>query len=205
MERRRRSKTGIFVLALAVLLAAAALARSWWLPALGYALIHDEGPAKADLIVVLAGDPYGLRILKGAELVRQGYAPAALVSGAAGFYGAYECDLAIPFAVRHGYPPEYFIPFPNQALSTREEAGLALPELRRRNVRSFLLVTSDYHTARAARLFRAALRASPGGPAMRVVAAPDEFFRPDSWWRSRQAQKTVFTEWCKTIASAFGI
>jgi hypothetical protein len=40
---------------------------------------------------------------------------------------------------------------------------------------------------------------------MRVVAAPDEFFRPDSWWRSRQAQKTVFAEWCKTIASAFGI
>jgi len=192
-------------LVLAILLAAGVLARSLWLPALGYALIHDDGPAKADLVVVLGGDYYGRRILKGAELVRQGYAPAALVSGPAGFYGAYECDLAIPFAVRHGYPPEYFIPFPNQALSTREEASLALPELRRRNVRSFLLVTSDYHTARAARLFRAALRAAGGGPAMRVVAAPDEFFRPDSWWRSRQAQKTVFTEWCKTIASAFGI
>jgi len=192
-------------LALAILLAAGVLARSLWLPALGYALVHDDGPAKADLVVVLGGDYYGRRILKGAELVRQGYAPAALVSGPAGFYGAYECDLAIPFAVRHGYPPEYFIPFPNQALSTREEASLALPELRRRKVRSFLLVTSDYHTARAARLFRAALRAAGGGPVMRVVAAPDEFFRPDSWWRSRQAQKTVFAEWCKTIASAFGI
>ena len=205
MERLRRSRTKISLLALAILLAAGVLARSLWLPALGYALVHDDGPAKADLVVVLGGDYYGRRILKGAELVRQGYAPAALVSGPAGFYGAYECDLAIPFAVRHGYPPEYFIPFPNQALSTREEASLALPELRRRNVRSFLLVTSDYHTARAARLFRAALRAAGGGPAMRVVAAPDEFFRPDSWWRSRQAQKTVFAEWCKTIASAFGI
>ena len=205
MERLRRSRTKISLLALAILLAAGVLARSLWLPALGYALVHDDGPAKADLVVVLGGDYYGRRILKGAELVRQGYAPAALVSGPAGFYGAYECDLAIPFAVRHGYPPEYFIPFPNQALSTREEASLALPELRRRKVRSFLLVTSDYHTARAARLFRAALRAAGGGPAMRVVAAPDEFFRPDSWWRSRQAQKTVFTEWCKTIASAFGI
>ena len=205
MERRRRSRTKISLLALAIILAGGVLARSLWLPALGYALVHDDGPAKADLVVVLGGDYYGRRILKAAELVRQGYAPAALVSGPAGFYGAYECDLAIPFAVRHGYPSEYFIPFPNQALSTREEASLAMPELRRRNVRSFLLVTSDYHTARAARIFRAALRASPGGPAMRVVAAPDEFFRPDSWWRSRQAQKTVFTEWCKTIASAFGI
>ena len=205
MKRLRRSRTKISLLALAILLAAGVLARSLWLPALGYALIHDDGPAKADLVVVLGGDYYGRRILKGAELVRQGYAPAVLVSGPAGFYGAYECDLAIPFAVRHGYPPEYFIPFPNQALSTREEAALVLPELRRRNVGSFLLVTSDYHTARAARLYRAALRAAGGGPAMRVVAAPDEFFRPDSWWRSRQAQKTVFAEWCKTIASAFGI
>jgi uncharacterized SAM-binding protein YcdF (DUF218 family) len=205
VERRRRSKTKIFLLALAVLLAAGVLARSWWLPALGYALVHDDGPAKADLVVVLAGDTYGLRILKGAELVRQGYAPAALVSGPSGFYGVYECDLAIPFAMRHGYPREYFIPFPNQALSTREEAGLVLAELRRRNVRSFLLVTSDFHTARAGRIYRAALRAAGGGPAMRVASAADEFFRPDSWWRTRQAQKTFFVEWCKTIASVIGI
>jgi len=205
VEPRRRSKTKIFLLALAVLLAAGALARSWWLPALGYALIHDEGPAKADLVVVLGGDHYGLRILKAGELVRQGYAPAALVSGPAGFYGAYESDLAIPFAMRHGYPREYFIPLPNEALSTREEAAVVLAELRRRKVRSVLVVTSDYHTARAARIYRAALRAAGGGPAMRVAAAPDEFFRPDSWWRTRQAQKIFLVEWCKTIASAFGI
>jgi uncharacterized SAM-binding protein YcdF (DUF218 family) len=192
-------------LALAVLLVAGVLARSWWLPALGYALVRDEGPAKADLVVVLAGDSFGHRILKAAELVRQGYAPAALVSGPYGFYGAYESDLAIPFAMRHGYPPEYFIPFPNQALSTREEAVVVLAELRRRHVRSFLLVTSDYHTARAARIVRAALRAAGGAPAMRVESAADEYFRPDSWWRTREAQKTCFTEWCKTIASAFGL
>jgi uncharacterized SAM-binding protein YcdF (DUF218 family) len=205
VERRRRSKIKIFLLAAIIFLAAGLLAHSWWLPALGYALVQDDGPARADLVVVLAGDYYGLRILKGGELVRQGWAPAALVSGAPGFFDAHECDLAIPFAVRHGYPPEYFIPFPNQALSTREEADAVLAELRRRNVRSFLLVTSDYHTARAARVYRAALRAAGGGPSMRVAAAPDKFFHSDSWWRTRQARKTVFMEWCKTIASALGI
>jgi uncharacterized SAM-binding protein YcdF (DUF218 family) len=205
VERRRQSRTKILLLVLAVVLAAGALAHSWWLSALGYALIHDDGPAKADLAVVLAGDSYGHRVLKAAELVRLGYVPAALVSGPSGFYGMYESDLAIPFAVRHGYPPEYFIPCPNQALSTAEEAKVVLAELRRRNVRSFLLVTSDYHTARAARTFRAAWRVAGGGPAMRVVSAEDEFFRPDSWWRSRQAQKTFLTEWCKTFASALGV
>jgi hypothetical protein len=37
------------------------------------------------------------------------------------------------------------------------------------------------------------------------VAVPGEFFRPDSWWRNREGQKTAFFEWSKTFASALGI
>jgi uncharacterized SAM-binding protein YcdF (DUF218 family) len=181
------------------------LTRTWWLAGLGYALIHDEGPAKADIAVVLAGDSYGHRIIKAGELVRDGYVPAALVSGPAGAYGLHESDLAIPFAVRHGFPAEWFIAFPNQSLSTREEAAAILQELRRRNVRSFLLVTSDYHSARARRLFLSTERELGGGAPMRTVAAPDEFFRPNSWWRSRQGQKVAFMEWSKTVATVFGL
>ena len=80
------------------------MAHALWLPWLGYLLIHDDGPAKADMAVVLAGDFYGHRIEKAAELVRAGYVPAALVSGPAGMYGNYESDLAIPYIVRKGYP-----------------------------------------------------------------------------------------------------
>ena len=40
---------------------------------------------------------------------------------------------------------------------------------------------------------------------MRVIAAPDENFHWDSWWRSREAQKIFYMEWSKTIASVFGI
>jgi uncharacterized SAM-binding protein YcdF (DUF218 family) len=192
----------LFTLGLAVLLL---LTRSWWLSALGYALVHDEGPAKADIAVVLAGDAYGHRIVKAGELVRAGYVPAVLVSGPAGAYGLHECDLAIPFAVRQGFPPEWFIAFPNNTLSTREEAAAILDELRRRKVNSFLLVTSTYHTARARRIFLAAEHASGGGPQVRMVAAPDEFFQPNSWWRSRQGQKTAFMEWSKTVATTFGL
>lgn len=180
------------------------LSRSLWLPRFGYALVRNDGPAKADIVVVLAGDYYGRRILKSAELVREGYAPAVLVSGAPGFYGAHECDLAVPYAVRHGYPAEWFIPLPNEALSTEQEAGVILPELRRRNIRRCLIVTSDFHTARAARVYRAAERAAGSGPAIRFVAAPDEFFTPGSWWRTRESQKVAFFEWSKTLAYALG-
>ena len=188
-----------------VLAAAAILSRSLWLPVLGYALVHDDGPAKADIAVVLAGDQVGHRIEKAAELIREGYVPAALISGSPGYWGLHECDFEIAYAVRRGFPAQWFIALPHSALSTRDEAPVVLAELRRRNVRSFLLVTSDYHTARARRIFLAAERAMAGGPAMRTVAAPDQFFRPDSWWRNREGRKTAFFEWSKTVASALGI
>jgi len=35
------------------------LIRSWWLPALGWALVRDDGAAKADIAVVLGGDLLG--------------------------------------------------------------------------------------------------------------------------------------------------
>jgi uncharacterized SAM-binding protein YcdF (DUF218 family) len=202
---RRRFPIFKIVLALLAMAVLAFLARSVWLPAFGYALVHDDGPGKAEIAVVLGGDYYGHRIDKAAELVRDGYVPSALISGPPGFYGLYESDLAIQFAVRKGYPANWFIPLPNSALSTKEEAVVILAELRRRNIRSFLLVTSDFHTGRAGRIYKATERAMGYYPAMRVVAAPDEFFRANSWWRARQSQKTTFNEWTKTVATAFGM
>ncbi|HTS25878.1 MAG TPA: YdcF family protein [Bryobacteraceae bacterium] len=172
-----------------------------WLPWFGRVLVHDDGPAKADIAVVLAGDDSGGRILKGAELVREGYVPLALISGPQ-YFDIHESDVAMAFAGRRGYPLQWFLPFPNSTHSTREEAALILAELERRGVRHFILVTSDYHSARARRIWMAAL--SKGGPDMRVVSAPDEFFRKDRWWLNRESQKTVFFEWAKTIATALG-
>lgn len=176
----------------------------FWLPWLGAALVRDDGPSKADFAVVLAGDWKGQRVLHAAELARQGYVRGVVVSGPS-MYGIHECDVAIQYAVRQGYPAESFSPLPNDALSTREEARIVLDDLKRRGAGSFLLVTSDYHTARAARIFSGAMRQMGGGPAMRLVAAPDKFFRTDNWWKSRQGLKTVFMEWSKTVATAFGV
>jgi uncharacterized SAM-binding protein YcdF (DUF218 family) len=189
---------------LLVLAAGAFFTRGLWLPALGAALVDDEGPEKADIAVVLAGDYYGHRIEKAAELVRAGYVPTALVSGPA-YYGTHECDIAIAFIVQRGYPEQWFIPFRHSALSTADEAREILPELQRRKVRRFLLITSDYHSARAGRIFRRAEKSLGSAIDMRIVAAPDEFFRAASWWRSREGQKTVFFEWSKTIATGIGL
>ena len=80
----RRSYLLKFVLVLLLLTVVLYAGRGVWLAALGNALIHDEGAAKADIAVVLAGDSWGHRLIKGAELVRQGYVPQVLVSGPPG-------------------------------------------------------------------------------------------------------------------------
>jgi uncharacterized SAM-binding protein YcdF (DUF218 family) len=199
VRRRFRSP---FLFTLVALPLAAGLTYSLWLPWFGHRLVHDEGPSKAEIAVVLAGDQSGFRIEKAVELVRAGYVPAVLVSGPP-YYDIHESDVAIAFAIRKGAQASWFVPFPNASHSTREEASDVLGELCRRGIHSFLLVTSNYHTARAARIFRAALT-KDGGIGMRVVAAPDPSFNADSWWRNREAEKIVFFEWCKTAANAVG-
>jgi uncharacterized SAM-binding protein YcdF (DUF218 family) len=166
------------------------------LAALGSFLEKSESPRPAGAVFVLAGDASGNRILKAAELVREGYAPEVIVSGPEGVYGFYECDLAISFAENAGYPKSYFIRFPSRALSTREEASAAAEEFHRLALKSVILVTSDYHTRRAGNLFRAA---APDVSFV-VVAAPDLHFTPRGWWRDREGRKTFLLEWMKTVA-----
>lgn len=167
------------------------------LGAMGSFLVKAEPPSKADMILVLAGDSRGDRILKAAELVKEGYAPKAIISGPDGEYGHYECDLAIPFAVKAGYPESYFVHLENTARSTRDEARVAVQELRKLGAHRILVVTSDYHTRRAGRMYR------DEAPDLEIhmVAAPDRYFSADGWWHNREGRKTLFMEWAKTLAS----
>ena len=80
-----------------------------------------------------------------------------------------------------------------------------LDALKQRNIHSFLLVTSSYHTARARRIYLKVEHERGGGPELRVVAAGDQFFKARGWWHNREGRKTVLLEWTKTVTSAFGI
>ena len=194
-----------FTIAFLALLLILFLARGVWLTALGSALVYDQGPAKADIAVLLAGDAWGNRLTCAADLVKRGYVPRVLVSGPPGFYGINESDAAIRWAAERGFPAEWFLAVPHLASSTRTEAVILLNELRKRNIHSFLLVTSNFHTARARRIFLKTEREMGGGPDLRVVASSDHYFSPDSWWRTREGLKIEFMEWSKTVANVFGI
>jgi uncharacterized SAM-binding protein YcdF (DUF218 family) len=197
----RRIALGFLVVS-AVLILLIALNHQAIFRAAGEYLVESDPLEKADAVLVLAGDYRGERVRYAAELIRSGYAPVALISGSFEIFGVNEADLAIQFAVQRGAPASYFAPVYVTALSTVEEAKAILPELRKRGIRKLLLLTSNYHTRRAASTFRRAL-----GPAVeiRAVAAPDPFFQPDSWWHNREGQKTLFYEYSKTLANWLGI
>ena len=184
-----------------MLLVLSALLHTQILSALGSYLVNAGPPAKADIALVLDGDEAGQRILTAAQLVRDGFAPQVLVSGSTGVYGQHSCDLAIPFAVKHGYPESYFIHFENEASSTVDEARLALTFIRKSGYRRILLVTSDYHTRRASLIYRT----QAAELTFITIAAPDKYFSATGWWHYREGRKTFLYEWMKTVANWFGV
>ena len=169
------------------------------LTAAGQFFIESDPVQHADAIVVLGGDEYGDRILKAGELRKAGYAPVVLVSGPLTLLG-HESDNMIEYARRNGLPNSLFTPLPHNKASTRAETAYLGQVLTSRGARQIILVTSLYHTRRAAKLMRLQ------NPSLHVIVvpAPDPFFSPGTWWHTRTGQKTFVYEWLKTVATALG-
>jgi uncharacterized SAM-binding protein YcdF (DUF218 family) len=200
MASRSRFRRGAILLPLVVVVCLIVLVWLLWEPALRQAgLFLDAGqpPRRADAILVLAGGWGGERILKAGELIRSGIAPKAFLSGPRVFYGRSECDLAIPFAASHGYPAEWFECLPNDALSTRDEARLLLPELERRGVRTLLVVSVRTHLRRARWIFDKRRLASMQ---ISYTGADAPWFRLEEWYRHREGWKAVVMEWIKVLS-----
>jgi uncharacterized SAM-binding protein YcdF (DUF218 family) len=168
---------------------------------LGTLLVNDAPPHRADIIVVLAGDDTGRRILKGAELAHQGFAPVVLVNGGFPSYGRTEPSMAIDFAVQHGYPADLFVRAERPTSSTLEEAKFAIADLRRRGAHKAIVVTTKWHTARAGRIFR---RLAPDIEFC-LVGSDEPQWRNGYWWTGREGRKRFFMEAVKTIADYLGI
>ena len=192
---------GFLALFLCLFAGVLAATHNIWLRWAGEYLTYTEPPCKADMIVVLAGDFFGNRMKEAGDLLNAGWAPKVLVSGAGECYGVNEGDMAIQFAARAGYPASQFFNVGSPARSTVDEAQFIVAELRRRHVRHFILVTSNFHTRRASKIYHSA---APDIPFC-VVASLDHDFTPDGWWHTREGRKIAFTEWLKTVANVLGI
>ncbi len=198
--RSRRSRWLVRLAVLACLLAAAYAARRPLLSFPAYLLIHDDPLQKADVALVLAGetpnDPQ--RTLRAVRLYQEGWVPKIALSVSTLPDPIYETDLAVPLAISQGVPEKDIIVLRNAGRSTLEEARLVAPQLERRGVRTLILVTDNYHTARARRIY---LKVTQGRLQTIAHAVPRRFFPPDAWWRLRDGRTLLFREWAKTFKS----
>lgn len=182
------------------------LARLWLLPAMGHWLVEDGAPVAADQIVVLAtGAEYYPRAIEAARLWQAGHAPRLLVNGnrktatrkaleARGYRSPRPWTEGLLHLYEFlGVPAAKVTPVSlPDAFDTVSEAQGLVARMGDAPPRSVLLVTSRFHTRRAATIWRRALGA---GATVVPIAARSDPFDPDHWWRHARQIKWVMTEY----------
>jgi uncharacterized SAM-binding protein YcdF (DUF218 family) len=209
MRRRRLLAAALLLLAVPAAL---------WLvhrPALrwvGRALVVDERPEAVDAIVVLAGGtPF--RETSAAALYHRGVAPRVVLSRAhTPDHVRALMDLGIRpldylgesrrVLERRGVPPVRIDVVLDVSRITETELRAVGRHAGARGYRRVALVTSPEHTRRVRLVWR---REAPEGIAAYVVAAPDDPFPLDDWWRRRRVAESVLHEYLGLAAIGLGI
>jgi uncharacterized SAM-binding protein YcdF (DUF218 family) len=162
----------------------------------GSYLVSSQRPKPSDLILVMGGDFWGPRVVKAAELGRQGLAPLVLISGPP-YRDRPEGEFAVDFLVKQGYPRDLFAVFGHHEASTLGEVLALRGELKKRGVKQVIVVTSEYHSRRCALLFRLFC------PGIHFISAPaaDSHYHPVGWWKDLSSRRLFFSEWSKILGS----
>ena len=189
-------KAGLIVGGLLFSILALALVHPYFLQYLADRLVTRDTLAKADLILVLAGDANGERVDEGVRLYKAGYAPRILMSGGPLAWQLTYADWMKKQAVALGVPAGA-IGTQRRSRSTIEDAQYSLPLVKAGQARSIILVTSSYHTRRAGKVFRKLYR--PEGIAVLVWPAPDRQFNPKRWWTRHEDLGLVVWEYVSAV------
>lgn len=173
------------------LLAVILLTSNYWLAAYGRYLVVDESPRRCDAIVVLSGEAVP-RVAKGVELYKGGYSNLMIMTGGGRLTSRLtEADLMLMEASDLGVPPSAVL-MENKSESTYENAVFVKKIVLDRGIKSFLLVTSNYHTRRSKYIFERVFKDT--GVEFITVSAPDPKFSPSSWWKKHEGQQKALTE-----------
>jgi hypothetical protein len=150
------------------------------------------------VIVVLAGDSQDQRYRRGMELLRAGYARRLLLdaSSDSNYFGHTPADYAENFLKQDAKEMAAQVSVcPFEEDSTVTETLYIAKCLDRLQPHRVLLVTSDWHTARALSILRKRLPQYQWS----VAAAQDDRIFGTHWWLRREWAKTTFQEWLKVI------
>ena len=153
-------------------------------------LVVSDRLDKADVILVLSGDTNGERVAQGVELYKKGYAKYLLMSGGQLAWQLTYADWMKKQAVAAGVPGSAVL-VQGRSKSTLDDAKFSLPVVEARNFKSVILVTSPYHTRRAAAVFKKMY--GPQGIKVMVYPVQHSDFNPHDWWRRHE--DTAYVVW----------
>ena len=165
---------------------------------IGNYLIVSDKLEKCDAILVLAGDnAKGERVKEGAKLFKEGYGKYLILDGIEIGWNTYASDIMEKQALSLKVPRSAIIPVRMDGNSTIEEAKASRNFIAKKNFKSLILVSSNYHTRRAKWIFSKVF----SGNDIKILAHPskDHEYNPDKWWRERNSAKHVFYEYTKLI------
>lgn len=163
----------------------------------GRLLVRDH-PEKSDVIVVLSGDSQDQRYRRGMELLRAGFGDRLLLDAPSdsSYFGHSPAEYAENFLKQDaGDVLSRVQVCPFEEDSTVTEARFIAKCLEPLHAHNVLLVTSDWHTARA----RSVLTSRLPQYHWSVAAAHDDRLFGMSWWQHREWAKTTFQEWLKVV------
>jgi uncharacterized SAM-binding protein YcdF (DUF218 family) len=174
-------------------------AHPWYLAKLGHFFVLSDSLAKADVIIVLAGDSArDERLLHAIKLWQEGYAPKIALSATLADWQTYEDFPTWRHAAKlNVLPLESLLVLEHEADSTTEEARFLRPLLQNHQFKEIIIVTSNYHTRRSKKVFQKQWAGS--GMHVRVSAAPSVHFNPNYWWKHRADCRTLLLEFTKTV------
>ena len=169
------------------------------LNALGGSLVRADPLRKADAIVVLVGDRNGDRVAEGIRLYKEGWGGYIVFWGGQLYWKYNYADLILGQLKESGIGPEQTA-YSTRDLSQYSSEGEALENIRTlksRSAKSFILVTSHYHTARAGRVYD---RLAPeNGMTVIVHPAEDSLVHIHNWWQDRDSAKIIYLELQKAL------
>jgi uncharacterized SAM-binding protein YcdF (DUF218 family) len=189
---KRFSKNIIFTVVLIFLVAAAIL---FYSPNF---IKHDDVLEKADAIVVLGGEA-GERVHEGVQLYNNGYAQHLILTGGLLAWQTNSADIMKKQALAAGVPERAIIT-ESSAESTRGNAVLIMPILKKLKANKIIVVTSAYHSKRAKMIFDHCLKPLGIKVIIRSVI-PNQYTRysPSFWWTRHEDRQFVLSELFKYV------
>jgi uncharacterized SAM-binding protein YcdF (DUF218 family) len=196
-------KAGFFIAILALVCVLVYGLRAPILTGLANYLVSTDTPlVKADLIFVLNGD-FNTRPFYTSDLYKQGLAPLVVIARAesspAELLGLVDnpTDIAVEVMKKQGVPAANIIVLEGDlpVTSTFDEAVALRNYVQTHNIRSVILVTSEFHTRRARWILEQELQGVP--VSLEVAGAPHSRFDVSNWWQHEDGLIYLNNEYIK--------